>query len=78
MDLLDAMYEALHSELGVAIRVQNPVKVRAQFYSERNRRPEFLPFGIYHSSLDPQELFIIKREVLDAYRATEKTHPPTT
>lgn len=70
-DLTEAMYEALNAEIGVAVKSDDVARTRSAFYAARSRDPELQVLGL-HNSPTPGELFILKKEVLDAYRRTRK------
>ncbi len=63
-DFLEALYEALNSELGVIIREEsgNATVLRQRLYSIRKDHPELSCISIVQSPINPEhELYLVRK-----------------
>ena len=70
-DLLEVMYRALHEKIGIRVSTRDPARTRSCFYANRSRDPSLQNLGLHNSPL-ANEMFILKRDVLDAHRRARK------
>lgn len=66
LDLLERMYEALRSPLGIVIATEDPERLRQKLYALRKERqerdPQLADLSFLPSRTNPQgELWILKR-----------------
>lgn len=60
--LIELLYAALHSRLGVAIETDDPEFLRQKLYKLRKEDPAFAPLSFVISPLNPLDLWIVKTE----------------
>lgn len=61
-DLLEILYEALRSEVGVSVQTNSPERLRAKLYPLRNSDPDLACLSFTISPTAPEsELWIIKK-----------------
>lgn len=61
--LLEALYDALHSPLGIVIETDSPEFLRQKLYPLRNERPELAGLSFLISPTHPAtELWIVKAD----------------
>lgn len=65
-ELIEAMWEAVHSDIGVAVTTTDVDGMRRKFYALRKQTPEFecLSTVLPHASND-QEVWILKTSETD-------------
>lgn len=68
VNILDAVWKAYHNPVGVLVRYPDAKRLRAAFYTARATAVELACVSIFNSPLAPDEFFILRREVYDAYR----------
>lgn len=78
-DLLEAMYRALHADIGVEVTVTDQSRLKARFYALRNEHEDLLPLTLQQAPLNPKCFFILRKDVYDAARGhrEENTEPAT-
>lgn len=61
VELLDLLYAAYHSELGVVVETNDPERLRQKLYPLKKENPDFEPLAFVISPLNPGDLWIIKQ-----------------
>lgn len=68
--LLELLYDALRSEVGVVVRTNNVERLRAKLYPLRKQDPDLAALSFVVSPVDPEgELWIVKKGKSDEGRA---------
>lgn len=67
-NLLDLLYRAWHSELGIVVETDDPERLRQKLYPLRKEDEDLLCLAFIISPLNPQDLWIIKqpKEIVNA------------
>lgn len=63
--LLQLLYDALHSPLGVCVTTNDPERLRQKLYPLRKTDDIFAPLAFLISPLNPQDLWIVKKGTSD-------------
>lgn len=62
MNLLELLYEAYRSELGIIVETNDPERLRQKLYAERKKDPDLACLGFRISPTSPEtQLFIVKK-----------------
>lgn len=67
-ELLDILYRAYHSELGIVVETNDPERLRQKLYPMRKDNPDFTCLNFVISPINPADLWIIKqpKEIVNA------------
>ena len=60
-NLLDLLYAAYHSELGICVETNDAERLRQKLYPMRKENPDFDPLAFVISPLNGIDLWIIKQ-----------------
>ncbi len=64
--LLELLYRALNSPLGIVISTDDPVRTKQQLYQERKKDPALECLSFLTSAFNPGgEIIILKKEIPD-------------
>jgi hypothetical protein len=62
LNLLELLYEAYRSELGIIVQTNDPERLRQKLYAERKKDPDLACLSFRISPTSPEtELFIVKK-----------------
>lgn len=62
LPLIDYLYQALRSEIGIVVETSDPEKLRQKLYAERKKDPDLACISINISRTQPEsQLWLIKR-----------------
>lgn len=62
-NLLELLYEAYRSELGIIVQTNDPERLRQKLYAERKKDPDLACLSFRISPTSPEtELFIVKKQ----------------
>jgi hypothetical protein len=66
-DLMELLYAAYHSEVGVCVETNDAERLRQKLYPLRKENPDFEPLAFVISPLNNIDLWIIKqpKEIID-------------
>jgi hypothetical protein len=59
--LIELLYAAYHSELGVVVETNDPERLRQKLYPLRKENPDFEPLAFVISPFNSVDLWIIKQ-----------------
>ncbi len=65
--LLQLLYDALHSPLGVEVATTDPERLRAKLYPLRKSDDIFLPLAFIISPFNLNNLWIVRKDSTDEY-----------
>jgi len=65
LDLIEHLYRAVASPLGIVVECDDVLKLRSKLYPLRKDRPEFQHLAFIPSPLNPRELFIVNKDQSD-------------
>lgn len=60
-NLVELLYAAYHSELGVCVETDDPERLRQKLYPMKKDNPDFDNLSFIISPLNPSDLWIIKQ-----------------
>lgn len=62
LPLIDLLYQALNSKLGIVVSTDNPERLRQKLYAERKKDPDLECLSITTSRTQPdREIWIVKK-----------------
>lgn len=61
IELIEILYTAFHSELGVCVQTDDPERLRQKLYPLKKEQPDFDCLSFIISPLNPMDLWIIKQ-----------------
>jgi hypothetical protein len=62
LSLLELLYEAYRSELGIIVQTNDPERLRQKLYAERKKDPDLACLSFRISPTSPEnQLFIVKK-----------------
>lgn len=74
--LLELLYTALQSPLGIVVETSDPELCKAKLYTLRKQDPELACLSFLTSPVDPAGSFwIVKKETSDGQSGPDETYP---
>lgn len=61
LELVEIMYSAVHSEVGICVETNDAERLRQKLYPLRKENPDFEPLAFVISPLNGIDLWIIKQ-----------------
>jgi hypothetical protein len=61
VELIEVLYAAVHSELGVCVETNDAERLRQKLYPMRKENPDFEPLSFIISPLNGIDLWIIRQ-----------------
>lgn len=61
LDLLERLYDALRTPLGIVLETEDPERLRQKLYALRKDRPELHRVSFVISPTNPRELWLLVR-----------------